>query len=145
MLGVLNVIFELKFRIYRSLKSLICLKWIRKKFSTTLHTQFNFLTKPATPFNEFTITKYNTCMPYHLNIFDSYIDAVKCIIGLWHSCFWHVWQIIQRIKTLSFRIDFIQCLSLFYNWVLYLRCKLSIHTIECILFYINIREFLFCI
>jgi len=33
--GVLNVEITLKLRIYRSLKSLICLKWIRKKFSTT--------------------------------------------------------------------------------------------------------------
>ena len=33
--GVLNVTFALKLRIYRSLKSLICLQWIRKKFSTT--------------------------------------------------------------------------------------------------------------
>ena len=37
----MNVEFALKLRIYRSLKSLICLKWIRKKLSTTLHTQFN--------------------------------------------------------------------------------------------------------
>ena len=44
-LGVLKVEFALKLRIYRSLKSCICLKWIRKKFSTTLHTQFNYLTK----------------------------------------------------------------------------------------------------
>jgi len=42
--GVLNIEFVFKLRIYRSLKSLICLKWIRKKFSTTLHTQFNYLT-----------------------------------------------------------------------------------------------------
>ena len=42
--GVLNVEFVLKLRIYRSLKSLIFLKWILKKFSTTLHTQFNNLT-----------------------------------------------------------------------------------------------------
>ena len=48
--GVLNVEFALKLRIYRSLKSLIWLKWIRKKFSTTLHTQFNYHTKPVTPF-----------------------------------------------------------------------------------------------
>jgi len=48
--GVLNVKFALKHRICRSLKSLICLKWIRKKFSTTLHTQFNYLTLPVTPF-----------------------------------------------------------------------------------------------
>jgi len=41
---VLNVEFVLKLRIYRSLKSLICLKLIQKKFSTTLHTQFNYLT-----------------------------------------------------------------------------------------------------
>jgi len=34
---VLNVEFALKLRIYRSLKSLICLKWIRKKFTPTLH------------------------------------------------------------------------------------------------------------
>ena len=48
---VFNVEFALKLRIYRSLKSLICLKCIRKKFSTTLHTQFNYLTWPVTPFN----------------------------------------------------------------------------------------------
>ena len=43
---VLNVEFTLKLRIYRSLKSLICLKWIRKSFpqhcklsSTTLHSR----------------------------------------------------------------------------------------------------------
>ena len=41
---VLNIAFALKLRIYRSLKSLICLKWIRKKPSITLHTQFNYLT-----------------------------------------------------------------------------------------------------
>jgi len=40
--GVMNVEFALKLRIYRSLKSLLCLKWIRKKFFTTLHTQFNY-------------------------------------------------------------------------------------------------------
>ena len=43
-LGVLNIEFALKLRIYRFLKSLICLKLIRKKFSTTLYTQFNYLT-----------------------------------------------------------------------------------------------------
>jgi len=42
--GVLNVEFVLELRINRSLKSVICLKWFRKKFSTTLHTQFNYLT-----------------------------------------------------------------------------------------------------
>ena len=42
--GVLNIEFALKLRIYRSLKRLICLKWIRKKLSTTLYTQFNYLT-----------------------------------------------------------------------------------------------------
>ena len=35
---ILNVDFGLKLRIYRSLKSLICLKWILKNLSTTLHT-----------------------------------------------------------------------------------------------------------
>ena len=39
----MNVEFTLKLRIYRSLKSLICFKWILKKFSTTLNTQFNYL------------------------------------------------------------------------------------------------------
>ena len=39
--GVLNVEFALKLRIYWSLKSVICIKWIRKKFSTKLYTQFN--------------------------------------------------------------------------------------------------------
>ena len=39
--GILNVEFALKLRIYRSLKSLVRPKWIRKKFSTTL---FNYLT-----------------------------------------------------------------------------------------------------
>ena len=42
--GVLNVEFALRLRIYRFLKSVICLKWIRKKLYTTLHTQFNYLT-----------------------------------------------------------------------------------------------------
>ena len=42
--GVLNVEFALDFRIYRSFKSVLCLKWIRNRFSTTLHTQFNYLT-----------------------------------------------------------------------------------------------------
>jgi len=42
--GVLNVEFALILRIYRLLKSEICLKWILKKFSTTLHTQLNYLT-----------------------------------------------------------------------------------------------------
>ena len=42
--GVLNVEFALKLRIYKSYKSLICLKSIRKKYSTPLHTQFNYLT-----------------------------------------------------------------------------------------------------
>ena len=44
--AVLNVEFVLKLRIYRSLKSLICLKWIRRSFpqhcipsSTTLHSR----------------------------------------------------------------------------------------------------------
>ena len=41
----------LKLRIYRSLKSFICLKWILKNLSTTLHTQFNYLTLPVCPFN----------------------------------------------------------------------------------------------
>ena len=49
---VLNVEFALKLRIYRSSKSLICLKWIRKNFSTTLNTQFNYLKYPVTPFKE---------------------------------------------------------------------------------------------
>ena len=49
--GVLSIEFTCKLRIYRSLKSLTCLKWIRKKFSTTLHTQFNYLSLPVTPFN----------------------------------------------------------------------------------------------
>ena len=35
---ILNVDFALKLRIYRSLKSVICLKWILKNLSTTLHT-----------------------------------------------------------------------------------------------------------
>ena len=48
--GVLNIEFALKLRIYRSLKRFICLKRIRKKLSTTLHTQFNYLTLPVTPF-----------------------------------------------------------------------------------------------
>ena len=48
--GVLNVDFALKFRIYRLLKSGICLKWILKKFSTTLRPQLNYLTQPVTPF-----------------------------------------------------------------------------------------------
>ena len=42
--GVLYIEFALKLRIYRSLKRLTCLKWIRKKFSTTMHSQFNYLT-----------------------------------------------------------------------------------------------------
>ena len=42
--GVLNVEFALNLRIYRFLKSFKCLKWIRKKFSTTLQTQINYLT-----------------------------------------------------------------------------------------------------
>ena len=42
--GVLNVEFALELRIYRPLKSFICLKWILKKLSTTLHIQFNYLT-----------------------------------------------------------------------------------------------------
>ena len=41
---ILNVDFALKLRIYRSLKSFIGLKWILKNLSTTLHTQFNYLT-----------------------------------------------------------------------------------------------------
>ena len=42
--NVLNVEFALKLRIYRSLEILLCLKWIGKKFSTTLYTKFNYLT-----------------------------------------------------------------------------------------------------
>ena len=42
--GVLNIEFALKLRIYRSLKCFICLKWIRKKFSATMCTQFKYLT-----------------------------------------------------------------------------------------------------
>ena len=42
--GVLNDEFAIKLRIYRLLNSEICLKWILKKFSTTLRPQFNFLT-----------------------------------------------------------------------------------------------------
>ena len=38
--GVLNIEFALKLRIYRSLESFIRLKWIRKKLSPTLYTQF---------------------------------------------------------------------------------------------------------
>ena len=49
---VFSIEFALKLRIYRSLKSLIWLKWIRKKLFTTLHTQFNYLTKSVTPFNK---------------------------------------------------------------------------------------------
>ena len=44
MSSLFNNFKKLILRIYRSSKSLIGLKWIRKKFSTTLHTQFNFLT-----------------------------------------------------------------------------------------------------
>ena len=54
--GVLNVEVALKFRIYRFLKSLICLNWIRKKFFTTLHTQFYYLTLPVTPFKAFDLS-----------------------------------------------------------------------------------------
>ena len=54
--GVLNVEFALNFRIYRSLKSFTCLKWIRKKFSTILHTQFSYLTYPVTPFKAYVET-----------------------------------------------------------------------------------------
>ena len=36
--GVLNIELALKLRIYRSLKCLIYLKWIRKKLSITMHT-----------------------------------------------------------------------------------------------------------
>ena len=46
---VLNVEFAFKLRIYRSLNSLICLKWIRKNLSTTLHTQFNYLHSRSLP------------------------------------------------------------------------------------------------
>ena len=42
--GVVNVEFTLKLKIYRLLKSEICLKWILKKFSTALRPQFNYLT-----------------------------------------------------------------------------------------------------
>ena len=41
--GVLNVEFALQLRIYKSLKSLICIKWIRKKLSTTLYTQLPYI------------------------------------------------------------------------------------------------------
>ena len=40
---ILNVDFALKLRIYSSLKSFICLKWILKNLSTTLHTKLIFL------------------------------------------------------------------------------------------------------
>ena len=48
----LNVDLALKLRIYRSLKSFTCLKWILKNLSTTLHTQFNYFTKPVCPFKK---------------------------------------------------------------------------------------------
>ena len=43
--------FALKLSNYRSLKHFICLKWILKKFSTTLHSQFDYHALPITPFN----------------------------------------------------------------------------------------------
>ena len=48
--SLFNNFIKLILRIYSSSKSLIGLIWIRKKFSTTLHTQFNYLTLPVTPF-----------------------------------------------------------------------------------------------
>ena len=46
--GVLNIEFATQdLQIFKKFK---CLKWIRKKFSTTLHNQFNYLTSPVTPF-----------------------------------------------------------------------------------------------
>ena len=47
----MNVDFALKLMISRSFKSFICLKWILKNLSTTLLTQFNYLTLPVCPFN----------------------------------------------------------------------------------------------
>ena len=85
--GVLNVEFALKLRIYRSLKSLICLKGIRKKFSTTLHTQFNYLTQPVTPFKSalvFDIIIFLTLL-YFFNWFGTfrtqYVYSVEEVIG----------------------------------------------------------------
>ena len=57
----MNIEFALKLRFYRSLKSLICLKWIRKKFSTTLQTQFNYFTLPVTPFNRLLESRIRVC------------------------------------------------------------------------------------
>jgi len=48
---VLNVEFGIKLRIYRSLRSSVCLKWILKKLSTILFTQFNYLSQPVCPFD----------------------------------------------------------------------------------------------
>ena len=47
---ILNVDFALKLSNYTSWKRFICLKWILKRFSTILHTQFNHHTLPVTPF-----------------------------------------------------------------------------------------------
>ena len=47
----MNVDFALKLRIYRSYKRFICLERILKNLCTRLHTQFNYLTLPVTPFN----------------------------------------------------------------------------------------------
>jgi len=57
--GVLNIEFVLKLRIYRSLKRLICLKWIRKKFSTTLHysTTLHSLSLPLISITSFSLNK----------------------------------------------------------------------------------------
>ena len=43
--------FALKLSNYASLKRFSCLNWIPKKFSTILHSQFNYQTLPVTPFN----------------------------------------------------------------------------------------------
>ena len=51
--SLFNNFRKLILRIYRSFKSLTCLKLIRKKFSTTLHTQFRYLTLPVTPFKTY--------------------------------------------------------------------------------------------
>jgi len=49
--GVVNIEFTLKIRIHRSLKSFICLKWIRKKFSTTLSVPFLYHIRLSPIFN----------------------------------------------------------------------------------------------
>ena len=67
---------------YPSWKSFVCLKWILKNLSTTLHTQFNYPTLPACPFN-FSVSQPGVKL---VDFFPQFVS--ECLILSWNLILW---------------------------------------------------------